>query len=182
MRYNHRMRASLLYTIFFAALFLAACSGKSVSTDYDPDFPVTSLHTFSVIEENAAADPLDAQRTEEAVTAVFESKGYRRVAENGDFEVRCRLRLLRDVPSNVSIGFGFGGGSRNMGISMGTAKTLTHDEIHLRIVAVDPKKRRVFWEAEAGDDFDFDAPPAVKTDAVRRLVATMLKSFPKARS
>jgi hypothetical protein len=174
------MKAFTTLFAFLTALTFVGCSGKKITTDYDPDFPIASLHTFSLPKSDDSVDPLNAQRIEDALTRALEAKGYRRVPSGGDFAVSYRMRVLKDVPSNVTIGFGIGGGARNMGVSMGTAKTLTHNEARFEIVMTDPKSGRVFWNASTAKEIDTDATPQEREAYIRDEVERMLQSFPKA--
>lgn len=163
-------------------MLFGGCSEKEISVDYDPDYAIAAHHVYTVEHPgNTVSDPLNAERIERAIDKVLAAKGYRRDDRHFDFKVRYKTQLLKDVPSNVSIGFGFGSGGPGMGASVGASKRLSHDELRLGIQMIDAAGNKVFWNAAMQEKVDTKATPEAKTSFIFKSVSDMLKNYPKAK-
>ncbi len=166
----------------FLCLVLS-CSGPKKSVDFDPNFPMATLSTFSIAESSGAnIDPLNSQRIHEAIQNYLVKKGYTFVNGNkeGDFVAHYNVTVYKDVPSNFSIGIGLGGFSvGGIGGGIGTSVTPTTDKLHIRIDMYDPETKKVFWSAsEIKTPSSFDTPEA-RTEFFTQAIAELLAKFPK---
>ncbi len=164
--------------LFLPILFLlGGCAQKEVEVDYNPRVKITHYQTFRVAERlDAKLSELDLRRVRRAVTVVLKEKGYR-PAPTADFTARIDGMIVRDVPSQISFGFGFGGYGPHGGGELGTALTPTEDKLSLRLDMVDTHNR-VFWSASL-----FEKLPAFKTPQARarffyQAVEKLLRRFP----
>jgi hypothetical protein len=159
-------------------LLMVGCSSK-VDTDYDPAYQTALLKTFAIVENVKGADTLDDERIREAITREMEQKGYTAVSQDAaDFHISFLSRFEKDVPSNVSFGFGVGTFSSGVGGSVGTTRNVTNDKETLLINMVDPKTQKIFWRSEVSKKRrDFKSPQA-RSDYFNKLVASLVKEFP----
>jgi hypothetical protein len=162
-------------------LLLGGCAGKKPAVDYDPEYSTAPLHSFTVTEsKQSRLSPITSQRVEKALKKVLVSKGYSPTDSQPDFTVTYSARIIKDVPSNVSIGFGFGSSGPHSGIGIGASKQLRHDEAVLDIQMSDTKRNHIFWTASYQPRIDTDAAPKEREAQIDATVAEMLESFPKA--
>jgi hypothetical protein len=162
-------------------LLLGGCAGKRPAVDYDPGFATAALHTFTVTEsKQSAISPITSQRIESALHKTLISKGYVKTDAHPDFTVTFGAHIMKDVPSNVSIGFGFGSSGPHSGIGVGASKQLRHDEAVLDIQMSDTKQNHTFWTVSYRPHIDTAAAPKEREAQIDATVAEMLESFPKA--
>ncbi|BDY13326.1 hypothetical protein HCR_16380 [Hydrogenimonas cancrithermarum] len=165
-------------------LFFAGCAGKNGVSDYDPDYPIQRLQTF-VVKQNGASgiSPLDGERIEAAIVQTLRAKGYTAAATGvkNDFVVEYAVTIRKDVPSNVSFGFGFGSFGRNIGASVGTSVTPRHDEATIQLHMIDPATRKVFWSASDTKRFETADDPHKRAAFFKARIREMLAAFPNAR-
>jgi len=171
----------ILIVIITVPLLLTGCGSKKVNVDDDPSTMAPIANTFSFApsasEQN---DPITAARFKKGIETALQAKGYRRGPESESFHIAYGVQLHHDVPSNVSVGFGIGGGSGPVGVGLGGSKRLSHDENDFHIMMFDPDHDTLFWSAQATRRIDQGAAPEQKEAAVSTIAADMLDTFPKA--
>jgi hypothetical protein len=170
--------AMRIFLALLTALFFAGCAGSGPAVDYDTHVDIGAYDTFNVARsETASIDPLNAERIENAIVDNLTAKGYR-FDNGGEFTAVYDIRLLRDVPSNFSFGFGIGGYGSHGGGSVGTSVTPTSDKVEIRIDMVDAKTHKVFWSAaEEATMPDFTTPES-RERFFRDVVTRLLAKFP----
>ncbi len=167
--------------ILLGLMLLSGCSEKKPVIDYDPGFAVEPLHTFIITDTNVPnISSITEQRIRNALKKVLVAKGYNEGKNGADFTVSYQVNIMKDVPSNVSIGFGFGTGGPHTGIGVGASKQLKHDEAMLEIQMHDTQQNHIFWTASYRTRLDNDAAPQERNARINDTVAGMLESFPKA--
>ncbi len=167
------------YLLPLLLLFMAGCSTK-VDTDYDPGYKTEALRTFALLAQNSKGlETLDDERIIGAVTREMEGKGYQNgPKESADFHIAFQTRLVEDVPSNVSFGFGFGTYSGGLGTSVGTTHNVVNDEEQIEINMIDPTTKKSFWHASVTKKRRNFKTPQERSDYIDKTVASMLATFP----
>jgi hypothetical protein len=163
------------------AFVLLGCSATGPSIDYDPHADIAAYDTFNVARsESAAIDPLNAERIENAIVRNLTAKGYR-FDNGGQFTALYDVRVLKDVPSNFSFGFGIGGYGSHGGGSVGTSVTPTSDKVEIRIDMIDARTHKVFWSAAEEASIPEFTTPESRERFFDRVVSTLLAKFPMKR-
>ena len=172
-------RLFTLLSVWAAALLFIGCSGGGPTVDYDPDFDPSRLNRFGVMKApGSRVDPLDAQRIESAVAGNLTAKGYRH-DDPVDFVARYSVTVLKDVPSNLSFGFGLGSWGHNGGASVGTSVTPSVDKMAISIDMVDPQSDRVFWSASENETMPDFKTPEDRRRFFNAVVYRLLKNYPR---
>ena len=166
-----------------ATLFFAGCAGKNIVSDYDTDYPIQRLQTF-VVKQNGASDvsPLESERIETALIQTLRAKGYTPTATGmkNDFVVEYAVTIRKEIPSNVSFGFGFESFGRNVEASIATSITPRHDEATIRLHMSDPATRKVFWSVSDTTRFETADDPHSRAEFFKARIREMLAAFPNA--
>ncbi len=167
------------YILPLLLLFMAGCSTR-VDTDFDPAYKTETLRTYAIVTQNGnALETLDDERIVAAITSEMTGKGYQsETKERADFHIAFQTRLVEDVPSNVSFGFGFGTYSSGVGTSVATTRNVTNDQEHIDIYMIDPKTKKTFWRASESRKYRDFKTPQQRSDYFDKVIASMLKTFP----
>jgi len=163
-------------------LGLAACSGITVTHDYDPEVDFSGLKTYAWYAPPAAAagvDTLTTRRISRAVDAELPLRGYRKV-EGGspDFLVHALAAIhqrIEAVPTSASMGYGWRGGY--MAYSTGT-EIRAYDEGTLILDVISPATKVLLWRGTARAAVDDSRSPEEREARIREAVALILDSFP----
>lgn len=167
------------YLLPLFILMLVGCS-KTPTVDYDPKFETASLQSFAIVSKaSKQSNPLNEERIRDAIMAEMQKKGYTTAdKETADFRISFESVIKEEVPSNVSVGFGFGSFSNGLGTSIATSHRPTKDQGKLHINMINPKTEKTFWRTVYTKDIrDFSSPQA-RSDYFKAIVAAMLKDFP----
>jgi len=161
-------------------VLLVGCSSKKADIDYDPSYKTNVLKTFSVIHQSHEySNSLYDERISEAITKDLSSKGYASVSkEAADFHVTFMIRIKKEVPSNVSFGFGLGYFTRGTGLSLGTAHNTVQHKWIILINMVDPKTHKTFWSTTVTENIQEFKSPQESTEYFNKIVNILLKEFP----
>lgn len=157
-------------------LALAACSGITVTHDYDPEADFSSLRTYAWYAAPAAAagvDSLTTQRIARAVDAELPARGYRKVDSGPDFLVHALASInqrIEAVPTTTSMGYGWRGGYRAYGTG---TEIRTYDEGTLILDVISPATKQLLWRGVARAAVSGNRSPEE-----REAVAMILESFP----
>ena len=182
---NH-MRRYKMITVALLILpslifMLTGCAGPRESVDFDPKFPMEKLMAFFVTQSpDANIDPLNSQRIHDAIVHTLQNKGYEYTsAETGaNFIASYHVTIVKNVPSNFSIGFGLGSFGYHGGGGIGTSITPTINETEIRIDMFDPKTRRVFWSAGKVETLPKFESPETRARFFNTVVSQLLEKFP----
>jgi len=176
------------FTCVFILVGLQACSGITVSQDYDQNFRFTGLKTFTwksnVNNEYGLKDnDLVDGRIRKAVEDGLSAKGYNHIdSENPDFYISYHMTVEQKISnSNVSGGITVGSGSygRYGGIGIGTGSTVrAYDQGTLLIDVTEAATGRLIWRGTSTQIVSEHSSPEKTTEVVNATVAKMLEQFP----
>ena len=160
-------------------LLFVGCTATGPRIDVDPDTDLSHLRTYRIAHERTKAiDPLDRQRIEKAIAGNLNAKGYR-YSSQADFVARYAVKIVRDVPSNISFGLGIGSGSwRHGGVSVGTRITPRYDKVRLKIELFDTETHKTFWSGVEEEDLPRLTTPRSHERFWNALVYRLLRHFP----
>lgn len=173
----------MLRYIFYTLLLLAlsGCSLRKAEVDFNPDFKIEELRTFTVEYKNRDEFvDLNEERVYNALLREMSLKGYEKSQkEKSDFYFNFFVDSKEKVMSDLNFGFGIGTFSRRSVISLGTTRDLPYEETTLYIKAVDSKSKKVFWNAHIEIDSLESKSPQERMEYLSEIVEVMLKEFPK---
>lgn len=166
--------------LLIVLLFLILGCSKNPNIDYDPDFPITSLKTYTIVHKTVkGGDTLNDERIYESIMNEMNIKGYKNSSEDTvDFHITFEVLIKKDVPSNVSFGFGFGTFSGNTGTSIGASRNISSDQGNLLIRMINPATKKTFWQTSYTKEIDKLSSPEDRSDYFKKIVSSMLKEFP----
>ncbi len=159
-------------------LFLAACSGLSTSTDYDPAANFGSYSTYSWTSSGGTADDLTNTRIKSAVDAALAAKGLSKVDSGGDLAVAYQVTSAEQT-SYTTVGSGFGGyrwGWGGGGMETTTEQTYTQGTVILAMF--DEGTKSLVWKGEASNTVDPGASPEDRAKNIQSAMDKMLEDFP----
>ena len=162
-------------------LALTACSGITVTNDYDPQADFSSLKTYAWYAAPAAAagvDTLTTQRILRSVDAELAARGYRKVDSGADFLVHTLAAInqrIEAVPTTTTVGYGWRGGY--MAYGTGT-EIRTYDEGTLILDVISPATKQLIWRGTAKAAVSGNRSPEEREARIREAVSMILDSFP----
>ena len=180
------MRTQVL-AILGSALLVGACSGISVSTDYDPSVDFTSYATYTWMDtEGDDIDNITDSRIRNSVEAGLAAKGLRKVTSNPDVAVGYQVttaerRSYNTVNSGWGGGYGgyYGGwGMGGMTVGMSTTTENVWQEGTLLVGMFDAGTQNLVWTGTATTDLDGSRSPEERQEIVDSAVTKMLKDYP----
>ncbi len=163
-------------------LLLAACSGISTSTDYDPAANFSSYGTYSWVEtEGTSTDDLTDARVTSAVDATLAAKGLSKVSSGGDLAVGYQVTTAeRSTYNTVSTGWGggyrYGWGGAGMGMTTTTEQNYTEGTVILAMF--DQGTQSLVWKGTASGTLNPGASPDDRAKNIQSAIDKMLKDFP----
>ena len=180
-----RQPASTALVVLPLTLLLAACSGISTSTDYDPAANFGSYGTYSWAEtEGTSADDLTDARVRSAVDATLAAKGLSKVNSGGDLAVAYQVTTA-DRKTYNTVSTGWGGGYRygwgGAGIGTSTTYEQSYTEGTIILAMFDQGTRNLVWKGTASGTVDPGRSPEERTETIQAAVDKMLKDFPPGR-
>jgi hypothetical protein len=167
-----------------AALLLAlsACSGISVSQDYDLQADFSALKTYAWHTPPAGPaliDSLTSQRIVQAVNDELSARGFRKVdGGTPDFLVHTIASVnqrIEATPTTMTMGYGYRGG--HVGYTTGT-EIRTYDEGTLILDVIAPATKQLLWRGTAKATVHATSTPEKREARIREAVALILESFP----
>jgi len=177
---------------FIVTLCFAACSGIQVSQDYAPSADFSALNSYqwkSKTQEKTGDprldNPLRDTRIRDAVTRVFEGKGFD-LAENEtpSFHVAYQNVLRRKIESSGSsgsVGFGVGSYGRRGGVAIGTGTEVREvEEGSLIIDVLNPESGELLWRGTGSQRYREYTDPEKTISDINALVNKILDQFPPA--
>jgi len=169
------------------ALLVGACSGISVTTDYDPTVDFTSYATYTWMDtEGDDIDNITDSRIRNSIEAGLAAKGLRKVTSNPDVAIGYQVttaerRSYNTVNAGWGGGYGYGGyGWGGYGMSMGTSTTYENvwKEGTLLVGMFDAGTQNLVWTGTATTDLDGSRSPEERQEIVDQAVTKMLKNYP----
>lgn len=168
-----------------SALLVGACSGISVSTDYDPSVDFTSFTTYTWLDtEGDNIDNITDSRVRNSVNAALAARGLRETDSNPDMAVGYQgTTAERKSYNTVNTGWGggYGGyGWGGYGMSMGTSTTYenTWQEGSLILGIFDAESKALVWTGTATATLDQGRSPEERQQLIDDAVEKMMKDYP----
>ena len=168
------------------AFLLAACSGISTSTDYDPGADFSNFATYVWIDtqgddEHQAVDAISHGRIQSAVDGVLATKGLSKATSNPDLAVGYQVasaerRSYNTVNTGWGGGYYWGGWGGGMGMSTTTENVW--EEGTLIVGLFDIGTKNLVWTGSATATIDPGRSPEERQKLINDAVAKMFKDFP----
>ena len=181
---------SVIKVICFACCLamLQACSGITVSQDYEQGFDFSSYKTYAWLSEEEGKfgvqdNDLIDHRIRDAMVMNFDSKGYQQVDEGKpDFYISYQMSVEQRVSNtNVSGGIAIGTGTygRVGGIGITTApQARVYDQGKLHIDITDAGTGDLVWRGLSTQQVSQHSEPDKMTEIINETVAAVLEQFP----
>lgn len=167
-----------------AALLVAACSGISTTTDFDPAVDFSGFSTYDWIDSEGQVDNITSSRIRTSVNAAMAERGFSRSSSNPDLAVSYQVTSAERRSFNT-VNAGWGGGYRwgGWGMGMGTSTTTEQvwNEGTLILAIFDVESRNLVWTGSATTDIDGSRTPEERQKLVDDAVNKMLGDFPPGR-
>ena len=171
--------------ILGSALLVGACSGISVSTDYDPSVDFTRFTSYTWLDtEGDNIDNITDSRVRNSVNAALAARGFQENDSNPDMAVGYQgTTAERKSYNTVNSGWGggYGGyGWGGYGMSMGTSTTYenTWQEGSLILGLFDVESKALVWTGTATATLDQGRSPEERQQLIDDAVEKMMKKFP----
>jgi hypothetical protein len=177
-----RQTARTAGLILSLTLLLAACSGISTSTDYDPAANFSSYGTYAWTSSGGAStDDLTNTRIKSSVDAALAAKGLSKVDSGGDLAVSYQVTTADRTTYNT-INTGWGGGYRygwgGAGMGMTTTTEQNYMEGTIILAMFDEGTKNLVWKGTASDTIDPGKSPDERAKHIQSAIDKMLKDFP----
>ena len=161
---------------------LAACSGISVSHDYDPQTDFSPLRTYAwhvAPPGTPAMDSLTQQRIVRAVDDALAAKGFRKTDDpNPDFKVHAMASIQQRIQTQpVSVGVGYGWRHGYATAATGTEVT-SYDEGTLIVDVVSSSSKSLVWRGPSRAAVDPDRTPEQREAKIREAAFKIIEKFP----
>jgi len=167
------------------ALLVGACSGISVSTDYDPSVDFTSFTTYTWLDtEGDNIDDLTDSRVRSSVNASLAARGLREDDSSPDMAVgyqgtTAERKSYNTVNSGWGGGYGgYGWGGYGMNMGMSTTYENTWQEGSLILGIFDVESKALVWTGTATATIDQGRSPQERQQLIDDAVEKMMKDFP----
>ena len=171
---------------------MAACSGITVSQDYDKTVDFKALKTFDwkPREEAERGDPTEmsplvATRVRNAIERELGARGMTKSADSPDILIDYNLKVESRISSmnvGTTIGVGTGGYWHTGGVVVSTAPDIRqYDEGTLYIDFYTGDDTRLVWRGISSQVIDKHARPDRVTEQINLNVKKILEQFPPER-
>jgi len=178
----------LYICIVFILIFLQACSGITVSQDYEKGYDFSGLKTYAwkanVDDEYGLKDnDLMDKRIRTAIESALKAKAYAQIDDGtADFYVSYHLSIEQKISSsNVSGGIALGRSSYGrfggVGISTGT-DIRTYDQGTMLIDFTDAGSDQLIWRGISTQVVSEHSDPESSTEMINETVDKVLQQFP----
>lgn len=177
----------LVYICLFS-MFLQACSGITVSQDYEQGYNFSGLKTFAwkpnVDKEYGLKDnDLMDKRIRTAIESGLKAKAYKQIdAGIADFYVSYHVTVEQKISSsNVSGGIALGRSSygRYGGIGISTGSDIrTYDQGTMLVDFTDTSSDKLIWRGISTQIVSEHSDPETSTAIINETVEKILQQFP----
>jgi hypothetical protein len=174
--------------LFIAFASLAACSGISVTSDWDPGVDFSQFKTFSVLEETQPSiNRLVDQRVRAAIVTELTAKGLRQVdvPDKADLAIGYQVTTEnRTTEHTVHNGWGTRGyrSSRHTHwrtpVATSTTTQVNFTVGTLVIAAFQMADKELVWEGSASGTVNPSSGPERSEQRINDAVQKILKDFP----
>ena len=177
-----------LFCIVLIIPVLHACSGITVSQDYERDFDFSVYKTYAWLPEETKKygvqdNDLVDNRIREAMVRHFDSNGYQQI-ETGkpDFYISYQMSVEQrvsntSVSGGVAIGRGTYGRMGTIGIST-APQARVYDHGKLQIDVTDAGSDDLVWRGLSTQQMSQHSDPEKMTEIINETVAAVLEQFP----
>ena len=177
------------FFIFLVIATVSACSGITVSQDYDKDVDFAALKTFAwKLDPDARQDdetemsPLVATRVRNAIERELNARGIAYSEISPDFQIDYNLKVESKISSSnvgTTIGFGTGGYGHIGGVVISTAPDIRqYDEGTLFIDFYTSDDLKLVWRGISSQVIDKHDEPDKVTQQINLNVQKILEQFP----
>jgi hypothetical protein len=177
-----------IVSICLVSIFLQACSGITVSQDYEKGYDFSALKTFAwkpnVDNEYGLKDnDLMDKRIRTAIESGLKTKAFTQIDDGTpDIYVSYHITVEQKISSsNVSGGIAFGRSSfghvGGVGISTGT-DIRTYDQGTMLIDFTDTKSKKLIWRGMSTQVVSEHSDPDTSTAMINETVDKILQQFP----
>ncbi len=185
---NIIMMIKQIILICLVSLFLQACSGITVSQDYEKEYHFAGLKTFAwkPNKDNAygvEGNDLVDERIRNAIETNLLAKSYRLVdSYTPDFFISYHMTVEQKITSSgmtggVSIGRSSYGGYGGIGMSTGS-DVRAYDQGTLLIDVTIPLGNKLVWRGIATQSVSDHTSPEESTARINETVEKILAQFP----
>jgi len=183
------MKFVQLFFIVFAVSIIAACSGITVSQDYDKEADFAALRTFNWMhdpetrsDDPSEMSPLVATRVRNAIERELGARGIGLDDSAPDMLIDYNLKVESKITSTnvgTTIGFGTGGYGHVGGVVVSTAPDIRqYDEGTLYIDFYRADDERLVWRGISSQVIDKHDKPERVTEQINLNVQKILEQFP----
>ena len=174
--------------LFIAFAMLAACSGISVTSDWDPGVDFSQFRTFAVLEQaQPAINRFVDQRIRTAIVAELTGKGLRRVDTPDQADLAIGYQVTTEERTTFHTvhdrGWGSAGYRRSRAhwsAPVGTSRTtqVNFTVGTLVIAAFQTGDKELVWEGSATATVDPASGPEQSQQRINDAVQRIFKDFP----
>ena len=179
-RYKMMQRKSV-WLVAGLAVLLGACSGMSVSSDYDQSYDFSALHNYAWAEisgDKQAADQITLRRVMDATDKELAAKGFAKT-DPGQASFLVAIQTGKQEQTQYTT---YGAGGWYAGVGMTTTTAQTYDEGTVILDIVDAKKKELVWRGSVTGVVDPGASTDQKVQNVDEAVSKILADFPPQKS
>jgi len=177
------------FSLSILFMLLIACSGITVSTDWDPAIDFSQFKSFTILDnKDPSLNRLTEQRIVSALVSELESRGLNQVntVEKADlaigYDVTTEQRTsYQTVHNNMGGAYGFHSSSVRLQGTMGTSRTTAHTyTVGTLVIGVyETTKKELIWEGSAsGTVSTTSRSPEQNQERINEAVQKILKDFP----
>jgi len=177
------------FFIFLVIATVSACSGITVSQDYDKDVDFATLKTFTWKldpddrqDDETEMSPLVATRVRNAIERELNARGIAYSEISPDFQIDYNLKVESKISSSnvgTTIGFGTGGYGHIGGVVISTAPDIRqYDEGTLFIDFYTSDDLKLVWRGISSQVIDKHDEPDKVTQQINLNVQKILEQFP----
>ena len=179
-------------TLLVATALLAACSGISVTRDWDPNVDFSQFRTFAVLQEQEQPiNQLTDRRIRGAIVADLASKGLRQVDTPAQADLAIGYLVTTDERTTymtvhsgwVDRGFGYSHVRRG-GRTAGTSRTTQHNyTVGTLVIAVfEMGNNDLVWEASGSRLLTQPTSPEQSEQRINDVIQRIMQDFPPTQS
>jgi hypothetical protein len=174
--------------LFIAFTMLAACSGISVTSDWDPGVDFSQFRTFTVLEQpQPSINRLVDQRIRAAIVAELTDKGLRQVEAPAGADLAIGYQVTTEERTNLHTvhdsGWGSAGYRRSRAHWSAPVATSRTTQVNftvgtLVIAAFRMGDKELVWEGSASGTLKPSAGPQQSEQRINDAVGQIFKDFP----
>ena len=164
---------------------LAACSGMSIRSDFNPQADFSQYSTYAWLPAPQTGDPrvdnaLIEGRIKTAVDQTLADKGYRQAAaDQATFWVGYHLSIEGQMDvTTVNSYYGYGWGPWYYGPGYRDTQVRYYDQGTLLIDIVDAEAKELVWRGTAEAEVRAEMNPEKRQQRINEAVSKILQRFP----